>query len=134
MCWTTWASGNKGKVSRKNPYDYKERNHKPGVSMEDIGYLVNSSKYLKNSRYAMFRVSKYSSTHGKSFLSGELVPVQEYHCHHILPISKGGSNDFDNLCVLSETEHRILHSKTPEILYEMYPRRKKRAKLLIEKL
>lgn len=136
--WANWdsslISGNKGKVSRKNPYDYQERNHKPGVSMEDINYLVNSSKYLKNSKYAMFRISKYSSTHGKSFLSGERVSVQEYHCHHILPVSKGGTSDFDNLCVLSETEHRILHSKTPEILYEMYPRRKKRVKSLIEKL
>lgn len=136
--WANWdsslISGNKGKVSRKNPYDYQERNHKPSVSMEDINHLVNSSKYLKNSKYAMFRISKYSSTHGKSFLSGERVSVQDYHCHHILPIYKGGSNAFDNLCVLSETEHRISHSKTPEILYEMYPRRKKRVKSLIEKL
>ena len=82
----------------------------------------------------MFRISKYSSTHGVSFLSGAYVPVDEYHCHHIIPLCKGGTNDFDNLCVLSDAEHKILHGKTPELLYNMYPRKKKRIKSLIEKL
>ena len=82
----------------------------------------------------MFRISKYSSVKGISYLSGEFVPVDEYHCHHIKPISKGGTNDFDNLCVLSELEHQILHSNTPERLYEIFPKRKKRIQLLIDAL
>lgn len=102
--------------------------------MDDISYLVNSSKYLKNSRYAMFRISKYSSMRGKSYLSGQFVPVEKYHCHHIKPLSKGGDNNFLNLCVLSEEEHRILHSKDPQRLYQMYPNRTGRVKFLIMNL
>jgi len=136
--WANWdsglISGNKGKVSRVNPYFYGEKKHKPGVSMEDISYLVNSSRHLKNSRYAMFRISKYSSTHGVSYLSGDYVPVEEYHCHHIKPLRKGGTNDFDNLCVLSNLEHLILHSATPERLCALYPRKKKRIQTLLEQL
>lgn len=45
----------------------------------------------------MFRINKYSSVKGVSYLSGEFVPVYEYHCHHIKPINKGGKHDFDNL-------------------------------------
>ena len=119
---------------RKNPYYYGEKKHKPGVSLEDIGYLVNTSKYIKNSRLAMFRISKYSSVKGISYLSGAFVPVEEYHCHHIKPVEKGGTHDFDNLCVLSETEHRILHSNAPEQLYHLYPKRHKRIKALIDAL
>jgi len=134
--WANWDSGliswEKSKVSRKNPYDYGVKKHKPGVSMEDIEYLVNVSKFIKNSRLAMFRISKYSSTKGISYLSGEYVPVWVYHCHHIKPREKGGTNDFDNLCVLSETEHNILHSSTPERLYEMFPKKHKRIKSLID--
>jgi len=126
--WANWnknlIGGKKGKVTRKNPYAYGEKKHKPGVSLADIGYLVNSSKYIKNSRLAMFRVSKYSSVKGVSHLSGEYVPVEDYHCHHILPQYKNGTNDFDNLCVLSESEHTILHSPNPERLYELYPKKK----------
>ena len=136
--WANWDSGlidgKKGKVTRKNPYDYGEKKHKPGVSLEDMGYLVNTSRYIKNSRFAMFRVSKYSSCKGVSYLSGEYVPVDEYHCHHIIPVEKGGTNDFHNLCVLSEAEHSILHGSDPSQLYDLYPKKKKRIKELIEKL
>jgi group II intron reverse transcriptase/maturase len=136
--WANWdkklIAGYKCKVTRENPYAYGEKKHKPGVSIEDIGYLVETSKPIRNSRYAMFRISKYSSTKGVSYLSGEHVPVDEYHCHHIIPQSKNGTNDFDNLCVLSKTEHLILHSNTPERLYSMFPRKIRRIKALIDAL
>lgn len=136
--WANWdknlIGAVKGTITRINPYDYGKKKHKPGVSMDDIGYLVNTSSYIKNSRLAMFRVSKYSSTKGKSYLSGEYVPVWNYHCHHIKPCENGGTNDFDNLCVLSETEHQILHSATPNRLYEMFPKKKKRISFLISQL
>ena len=136
--WANWdnslIAARKGTANRGNPYDYGENKHKPGVSMEMITYLVNTSKHIKNSRLAMFRISKYSSSKGVSYLSGEFVPVDEYHCHHIKPRHKGGTNDFDNLCVLSKSEHQILHGKAPEQLYKLYPKRKKRIKLLIEAL
>ena len=104
------------------------------MSLDDIGYLVNTSVLMKNSRYAMFRVSKYSSVKGISYMSGEYVPVTEYHCHHIIPKHKNGTNDFENLCVLSKTEHEILHSQNPELLYNQYPKRRKRISELISKL
>ena len=136
--WANWdsslISAVKGIVARENPYNYGEKKHKPGVSMEMIGYLVNTSKYIQNSRLAMFRISRYSSVKGISYLSGDFVPVYDYHCHHFTPVKKGGKHDFGNLCVLSETEHMILHSKTPGRLYEMYPQRKERIKVLIDAL
>ena len=136
--WANWDKGlisaNKCSVSRKNPYAYGEKKHKPGVSLDDIGYLVNTSRYIKSSRLAMFRISKYSSVKGVSFISGQKVPVEEYHCHHIIPQSKGGTHDFHNLCVLSMLEHTILHSDTPERLFDLYPRKKKRVKELINAL
>jgi hypothetical protein len=135
--WANWDCGlichKKSKI-REYPYHYGEKKHKPGVSLEAIGYLVNTSKHIKNSRLAMFRISKYSSVKGISYLSGEFVPVWEYHCHHIKPEGKGGTHDFDNLCVLSETEHNILHSSAPEQLYALFPKKKKRIKTLIDTL
>jgi len=66
--WANWdkslISADKGTAKRDNPYDYGEKKHKPGVSMKMISYLVNTSKYIKNSRLAMFRISKYSSVKG----------------------------------------------------------------------
>ena len=138
IAWANWDNGliawHKCKVMRENPYHYGDSKHRPGVSLEAISYLVNTSKHIKNSRLAMFRISKYSSVKGISYLSGDFVPVEGYHCHHIKPKAKGGTHDFDNLCVLSETEHWILHSKTPEELLTLYPRKHKRIKILIDAL
>ena len=124
----------KGKVTRKNPYAYGERKHKSGVSIQDISYLVATSKVIRNSRYAMFRISKYSSVKGVSYLSGEYIPVQEYYCYHIKSIENGGTNDFDNLCVLSMEEREILLSSTPERLYSMFPQKVRRINDLIDSL
>jgi len=135
--WANWDStliDYKKSIIRKNPYDYGKLEHKPGVSLEDIDYLVNTSSYIKNSRLAMLRISKYSSVKGKSYMSGEYVPVENYHCHHVVPKEKGGTHDFDNLCVLSKTEHIILHGAKPEILYEMFPKKTKRIEYLINQL
>ena len=138
MQWASWDSwliaGGNGMVDRDNPYSYEDRKQKPGVCVDDIEYLIRVSEHIKNSRLALFRISKYSSVKGVSYLSGERVPVSEYHCHHITPLQKGGTNEFHNLCVLSETEHMILHSTTPERLYDLYPRKKKRTRVLIEAL
>lgn len=138
MQWASWDSwllaGGNGVVDRENPYSYGEKKQRPGVSVDDIDYLVRVSKYIKNSRLALFRISKYSSVNGVSYLSGERIPVSMYHCHHIKPLQNGGTNDFDNLCVLSEAEHVILHSASPERLCELYPRKKKRIKTLIDAL
>jgi group II intron reverse transcriptase/maturase len=134
--WANWdeslIAAKRGTAARINPYSYGEKKHKPGVSMDDISYLANTSKFIKNSRLALFRISKYSSVKGVSYMSGDFVSVTEYHCHHIKPLSKGGTNDFDNLCVLSELEHTILHSNTPQRLYSLYPRKIRRIKSLID--
>ena len=136
--WANWDSkliaAVKCKVARENPYDYGAKMQKPGVSMGDISYLVNSSKYVANSRLALFRVSKYSSVKGISYLSGIKVPVYDYHLHHIIPSQNNGSDDFNNLCVLSESEHTTLHGKNPELLLAQYPSRKGRIVKLIESL
>lgn len=136
--WANWDNklicAQRGRITRENPYDYKEKSHKAGVSLDDISYLVNTAMYVKNSRLALFRVSKYSSVKGVSYISGKKVAVEKYHCHHIKPKSKGGTNDFDNLCVLSEMEHRLLHGKDPTVLYELYPKKKTRIYKLIENI
>ncbi|MCD8079446.1 MAG: HNH endonuclease, partial [Bacteroides sp.] len=136
--WAKWDSdligAKRGKVTRENPYHYGEKKQRPGVSVEDIGYLVHTSKPIRNSRFAMFRISKYSSVGGISYLSGLHVPVRDYHCHHIIPLSKGGTHDFKNLCVLSELEHTILHSPNPERLYAMFSHKNRRITALINAL
>ena len=133
-----WASFDKNlcathkrTIRRENPYDYPKP-QQAGVSKEDISYLVNSSQLMKNGsmKYRDFRVSKYSCCRGVSYISGEKVLVEEYHCHHILPKSRGGTDDWHNLCVLSEVEHRILHSNSYNLLLKQAKSTKYRNRIL----
>ena len=48
-------------------------------------------------RYRQFRVSLYSSHNGKGYLTGETIPVYGYHCHHVIPKSKGGTDALSTL-------------------------------------
>jgi group II intron reverse transcriptase/maturase len=54
IVWANWDSKliawPKARVTRENPYHYGEKKHKPGVSLEVIGYLVTTTKHIKNSR------------------------------------------------------------------------------------
>ncbi|MFC0476948.1 reverse transcriptase domain-containing protein [Robertmurraya beringensis] len=141
--WANWDKTLIGhlrqKVNRTNPYDYGEKAHKPGVSLNEIAYLVNTSNYIGSysMRYRNYRVSLYSSLHGVGYLTGEKVDVANYHCHHVLPKSKGGSDAFNNLVILTADEHRILHSKNYIQLLSLCKQSKKyikRANFLIEQV
>lgn len=119
--WTNWdknlCSSYHRTIRRINPYDYP----KPqiaGVSEQDISYLITSSASMKNGsmKYHDFRVSKYSCCRGVSYITGEKVPVNDYHCHHIIPKSKGGTDDWHNLCVLTVSEHKLLQNSYTTLL------------------
>ena len=141
--WANWdktqISHIKQKVSRVNPYDYGEKTQKTGISLSDINYLVNTSNFLSNysMRYRQFRVSLYSSHNGKGYLTGETIPVYGYHCHHVIPKSKGGTDAFINLVILSKEQHEILHSKNYMSLFKVCRQTKKhldRTRHLIEQV
>lgn len=124
-----WANWNKNRlflknmnVDRDNPYTYPDsKKHVTGVDILDIKYLVECAKFSnKSSRYNQFRISKYSANNGKSYIcSDDFVSVYEYNCHHIIPISKGGLDDYNNLCILSRDDHVMLHNH-PSKLYDKY--------------
>lgn len=138
--WANWDKSLCGAyhrtIRRENPYDYSSIK-RTGVSEQDISYLVNSSQLMKKGsmKYRDFRVSKYSCCRGVSYITGEKVSVDEYHCHHILPKSKGGTDEWHNLCVLSASEHRFLHSNSYKTLLDQAksPKYRKRIIELISK-
>lgn len=139
--WANWDNKLCGylkqKVKRTNPYDYG-KSQQTGVSGQEIQFLVHSSQMMINGsmKYRDFRVSKYSCCKGRSYISGQKVSVGEYHCHHMIPKTKGGTDNWDNLCVLSESEHRLLHSNNYMTLLDDVTSQKfkKRIKELISKV
>ena len=60
------------------------------------------------------RISRYSMKMGKCEIIGEYLYASNVHCHHYIPKSLGGSDQFQNLRILHEDVHRLIHSKEKE--------------------
>jgi RNA-directed DNA polymerase len=115
--WANWdkrlCAYHRQKVKRENPYDHGEKQSRLGITELELEHLVNTSQSMVfgTMRYRDFRVSKFSAVKGRSYITGEKVHVNEYYCHHIIPKTKGGTDDWKNLCVLSQAEFNLLHSE-----------------------
>lgn len=56
------------------------------------------------------RISRYSMQHGCCYVTGVFLKARELHCHHILPKSHGGTDAFDNLIIVHEWVHKLIHA------------------------
>ncbi len=63
-----------------------------------------SLEYLDN------RISRYSMQNGKCAVTGTFLRAEEVNCHHILPKTIGGTDEFNNLIVVHEWVHILIHS------------------------
>ncbi len=73
--------------------------------------LMRQPLYDRSVEYADNRISHFSAQWGRCAVTGqEFTSVSEIHCHHILPRSQGGDDKYDNLVLVSEPVHRLIHA------------------------
>ena len=65
------------------------------------------------------RISKYTAQLGRCAVLGVPLPFQEIHCHHIKPISDGGTDKFKNLIIIHKSIHKLIHATAQEIISEI---------------
>lgn len=69
----------------------------------------------RSSEYADNRISLFSAQWGKCAVTGkEFATTKEIHCHHILPREYGGTDKYDNLILVHEFIHKLIHAKKEE--------------------
>ena len=64
------------------------------------------------------RVAIYDRNHGRCAICGRYVPFADFTVDHIIPISKGGTNNMDNLQCACKTCNMIKQDILPEDLME----------------
>ena len=47
---------------------------------------------------------------GKCEITGEFLSAEFVHCHHKIPVSLGGTDDFKNLRILNKFVHKLIHA------------------------
>lgn len=99
--------------------DYTEEGRKKNGNYQleyQMKVAVNFlARYFIPSRSVQYndnRISKFSASKGKCYVTGFdlLSDIKKYHCHHKIPISMGGTDDYTNLIVLHEDVHRLVHA------------------------
>ena len=97
----------------------KSKSSKAQVQIvEDIKLsLIRQQLYGRSIEYADNRISLYLAQKGKCAVTGEeFTSKDEIHCHHKLPKSKGGTDDYHNLILVTETVHKLIHATNAEII------------------
>ena len=69
--------------------------------------------------YADNRISLYAAQYGKCAVTGIPMDSHDIHCHHKVPVSNGGSDEYANLILVSKAVHILIHASS-ELTIEKY--------------
>ena len=80
--------------------------HEPKVDEEARNAANPYRRNYKDPQYARNRRHRFEKAHGKCEMCGLGLQPGGWECDHLVPISKGGTNDITNLRVLCKPCHR----------------------------
>lgn len=79
--------------------------------------LMRQPLYDRSAEYADNRISLYSAQLGKCAITGrEFVTLDDIHCHHKIPREQGGTDAYENLCLVLEPVHKLIHATKSETI------------------
>lgn len=62
------------------------------------------------------RLSLFCGQYGKCAVTGTMLQIGDIHCHHKNPVSNGGTDEYENLVLVTESVHRLIHATDPDII------------------
>ena len=99
-----------GYVQHKIPMCKSDSTHKEMVDEIHLE-LMNQSLCGRSIEYVDNRIPLYMSQKGKCAVMGQkFESTEEIHCHHKIPKSKGGTDDYQNLILVTATVHKLIHA------------------------
>jgi len=73
--------------------------------------VMRQPLYGRSVEYADNRISLFSAQWGKCAITGHaFMRVEDIHCHHKKPRSKGGTDKYDNLILVLAPVHKLIHA------------------------
>lgn len=122
-----------GYVQHKNPMDKKkcinkftpkgrQEIHKAleCVNLKILHYLMRNPIPSRSIEYNDNRLSLYCAMQGKCAITGKIIEIGEIHCHHKTPIKSGGTDKYENLLLISENVHILLHATNSETIEKYF--------------
>lgn len=74
--------------------------------------LMREPLFGRSAEYADNRISLFSAQWGKCAVMGtSFSSLSDIHCHHIKPVSSGGTDRYSNLVLVRDSVHKLIHAK-----------------------
>lgn len=80
------------------------------VDMKTLKHIMENPIIYRSIEYNDNRISLYSAQGGRCAITGLELKVDNMHCHHKNPRSKGGTDKYQNLIYLIDDIHLLIHS------------------------
>ena len=102
--------------NRVNPYTPEGRTeiHKnlAGLNLVVMNHLMNTPAGQQSVEYNDNRIALYVAQKGKCAVSGIALDANQVDCHHKKPLSLGGDDSYQNLIIVSDAVHVLIHSSS----------------------
>lgn len=107
----------KGKAVNKYTPEGRKLIHKNlQIDTGTMLWVMRNPVRGRSIEYADNRISLYAAQYGKCAVTGKVMAPHDIHCHHKVPVSKGGTDEYANLILICKDVHTILHaSQNPTI-------------------
>lgn len=106
-------------INRYTEEGRKKRHENLEMDMRVMLWLMINPTIGSSVEYADNRIAIYSAQKGKCAVTGTELKIGDIHCHHIKPKSNGGTDNYDNLILITEAVHKLIHA-TREATIQRY--------------
>jgi group II intron reverse transcriptase/maturase len=86
------------------------------VDITILHYLMRNPIQDRSVEYNDNRLSLYSAQQGKCYITSQKMEIGDIHCHHKTPIKSGGNDRYQNLVLVTEQTHRLIHATASEVI------------------
>lgn len=79
--------------------------------------IMRQPLYGRSAEYADNRISLFTAQWGKCAITErEFQTTAEIHCHHKVPRGQDGDDKYDNLVLVLDDVHRLIHAVAPDVI------------------
>lgn len=78
--------------------------------------LMRQKHTNKSIEFMDNRISLWSAQYGKCSVTKRTLWIDEIHCHHKIPLSKGGTDKYNNLIIIHKDVHILIHATNQETI------------------
>lgn len=78
--------------------------------------LMRETHTNKSIEFMDNRLSLWAAQYGKCAVTGKVLWIDEIHCHHKIPLADGGTDKYQNLVIVHQSIHNLIHATQPEAI------------------